>query len=287
MNQKTIASSVSCSGVGIHSGQTVDLTISPAPAGQGINFIRTDLNPQVRIPAIWENIKCGINASTLGVNGTRVGTVEHLLAALAGLGIDNAEVYINGPELPILDGSAGPFVDMLKDAGIVELDAARSWLVVKKPVEARINGSRIEIRPSSMPAVQCTISFNHPMLEHQERKTTFRSSEFVSDIAGARTFGFLQDVERLQSVGLALGGSLDNAVVFDDDGIVNEEGLRWQDECVRHKILDIIGDLSLAGRPIMGEVIAHKSGHALNHMLLRELLTSPASYEIVDNPFLT
>jgi UDP-3-O-[3-hydroxymyristoyl] N-acetylglucosamine deacetylase len=171
---------------------------------------------------------------------------------------------------------------MIREAGVVNLDQPRSWLVVKKPVEARINGSRIEIRPSEEPAVHCTISFSHPLLSHQEHRTTLGQGEFETEIAGARTFGFLKDVDRLKAHGLALGGSLDNADVFDDHGILNAEGLRWEDECVRHKILDIIGDLSLVGKPILGEVIAHKSGHALNHMLLRELLLSPADYEIVE-----
>jgi len=284
MKQKTIASSISCSGIGIHSGQEVNITINPAPADHGIIFIRTDLAKQVRIPAFWENIKSGINASTLGVNGTRIGTVEHLLAAFAGVGVDNAEVLVNGPELPILDGSARPFVEILNRTGLVELDRSRSWIVVTEPIKVRTNGSYCEIKPAAEASINCLISFNHPMLQRQEMTAGMGRDEFVNEIAPARTFGFLADVEMLKENGLALGGSLDNAVVFDDDGVVNEEGMRWHDECVRHKILDVIGDLSLAGGPILGEVVSHKGGHGLNHMLLRELLTSPESYQIVENP---
>ncbi len=283
MKQKTLSSPISCSGIGIHGGKIVTLSIQPAPADHGITFVRTDLDPVVRIPAVWENIKCGINASTLGVNGTRVGTVEHLLAALSGLGVDNAEILVDGPEIPILDGSAQPFLQMLLEAGVVELDAPRSMLVVKAPVKVRSNGSSAEIRPAPDASITCSISYDHPMLRSQQMKVGANSNEFEDEIAGARTFGFLSDVEKLQAMGLALGGSLENAVVFDDDGVVNEEGMRWTDECVRHKILDVMGDLSLAGKPIIGEIVTHKAGHRLNHMLLRELLTSPQNYEIVEN----
>lgn len=283
MNQKTLAKPIECTGVGIHSGEEVRLIINPAPAGHGIVFVRTDKDPVVRIPAIWENIKSGINASTLGANGVRIGTVEHLMAALSGAGIDNAEVLVDGPEVPILDGSAGPFVKMIKEAGVAELEAARPWIVVKEPVKVRVNGSFAEVRPASEPSIHCTISFNHPMLSHQEMRALVSPDTFEGEIAGARTFGFLSDVEKLKALGLGLGGSLDNAVVFNDQGVMNTEGLRWEDECVRHKILDIIGDISLAGLPILGEVVTHKTGHSLNHMLVRELITSPEAYEITDS----
>jgi UDP-3-O-[3-hydroxymyristoyl] N-acetylglucosamine deacetylase len=284
MKQKTVQKSISCSGVGIHSGQEASVLIKPAEKDHGIVFTRTDLCPNVRIPAIWENIKSALNASTLGVNGTKIGTVEHLLAALAAMEIDNAEIEINGPEVPILDGSAGPFVRMIRQAGIIELDATRSWVVIKEPVRVHVNGSHSEIRPSKQPSIFCSISYEHPMLAYQSRSAKISSHEFETQIADARTYGFLKDVDHLRSMGLAQGGSLENAVIFDDDKVVNEEGMRWEDECVRHKILDIMGDLFLFGRPVIGEVNAHRTGHALNHMLIREVLTSPECYEITDNP---
>ncbi|HUT52968.1 MAG TPA: UDP-3-O-acyl-N-acetylglucosamine deacetylase [bacterium] len=284
MRQKTINNSATCEGVGIHTGERVALTINPAPANHGIVFIRTDLTSHYRIPAIWENIKSALNASTLGVNGTRISTVEHLLAALAAQGIDNASVEVDGPEVPILDGSAGPFVEMIKRAGVVELDPPRSWVVIRKPVRVRMNGSFAEIHPSKAPSISCSIAYDHPSLQYQERTARLSCAEFESEIANARTYGFLKDVDRLRAMGLAKGGSLENAVIFDDSGVVNEEGMRWEDECVRHKILDLFGDLFLFGRPVLGEVKAHKPGHALNHMLIREVLTNPDCYEIVSDP---
>jgi UDP-3-O-[3-hydroxymyristoyl] N-acetylglucosamine deacetylase len=284
MKQKTIQKSISCNGVGIHSGQEASVRIKPAAKNHGIVFTRTDLCPNVRIPAIWENIKSALNASTLGVNGTKIGTVEHLLAALAAMEIDNAEIEIHGPEVPILDGSAGPFVRMIRQAGIIELDASRSWVVIKEPVRVDLNGSHSEIRPSKQPSIFCSISYEHPMLTYQSMSAKISSDEFETEIADARTYGFLKDVDNLRSMGLAQGGSLENAVIFDDDKVINEEGMRWEDECVRHKILDIMGDLFLFGRPVIGEVNAHRTGHALNHMLIREVLTNPECYEITDNP---
>jgi UDP-3-O-[3-hydroxymyristoyl] N-acetylglucosamine deacetylase len=284
MRQKTIKNSSSCEGIGIHTGEKVTLTINPAPANHGIVFIRTDLASHFRIPAIWENIKSALNASTLGVNGTRISTVEHLLAALAAQGIDNACVEIDGPEVPILDGSAGPWVEMIKRAGIEELTTPQSWVVIKKPVQVRTNGSFAEIRPADAPSISCSISYDHPSLKYQERTARLSCAEFESEIANARTYGFLKDVDRLRAMGLAKGGSLENAVIFDDFGVVNREGMRWEDECVRHKILDLFGDLFLFGRPVLGEVVAHKPGHALNHMLIREVLTNPDCYEIVSDP---
>ena len=284
MKQKTIQKAVTCSGVGIHSGKQTSITINPAPENHGIVFLRTDLEPNVRVPAIWEHIKSALNASTLGVNGTKIGTVEHLLAALAAMQIDNAMIEIDGPEVPIRDGSAGPFVRIIKQAGVQELDAPRSWVVIKEPVQVRINGSRSEIRPSRNPAIFCSIAYDHPMINFQSMSANICQHEFENEIADARTYGFLKDVDRLQAMGLAKGGSLDNAVILDDDGVINKDGLRWRDEFVRHKILDIMGDLFLFGRPVIGEVHAHKTGHALNHMLVREVLTNPTCYEITEQP---
>jgi len=283
MRQKTIKSSISCSGIGIHSGELVNIRLNPAPANHGIVLIRTDLFPRVRIPAICEYIKSALNASTLGVNGTRVGTVEHLMAALAGLGVDNVEVEVDGPEIPILDGSAAPFVNLIRAAGIIELPSPRSYLVVRKPVEVRVNGSYASVKPSLESKINCTISYNHPLLHHQEREVSLNTEHFVSEIASARTFGFLEDVDRLRSMGLAKGGSLHNAVIFDKERVVNPEGFRFDDECVRHKVLDLIGDMALCGMPVLGEITVHKAGHALHHMLVHRLLSNPECFDVVED----
>ncbi len=285
MYQRTLKQPVFFEGVGIHSGEHVTVKITPAPRNHGVVFQRMDLDPPVSIPGICENIKCALNASTVGVNGTRIGTVEHLMAALAGLGVDNALVQVYGTEIPILDGSAGPFVDMIKRAGLRELDAPSSCLVVKKPVQVKNNGSLSEIKPSDEPRISCTISYPHPLIKHQEMNISVSPENFVSDIAPARTFGFLQDVDRLRSMGLAKGGSLENAVILDNDRVINQDGLRFEDEFVRHKILDIMGDLSLAGMPVIGEVCAYKTGHGLNHMLVQRLLSNPENFEVVDRTF--
>ncbi len=284
INQKTIKSSVTTSGIGIHTGKPVNITLNPAKENNGIVFIRMDIDPPFRLPAIYENVKSTLNASTLGTNGKSVGTVEHLMAALSGLGVDNVDVEIYGPELPILDGSAGPFVKLIKEAGIVELDAPRSWLVVRKPVKVRVNGSYSEIKPSNRTVYNCKISYNHPLLENQSRTSKLGNGEFEHEIADARTFGFMEDIERLRSMGLAKGGSLDNAVVLDKKGVMNDDGLRWSDEFVRHKILDMVGDFALAGLPILGEVSSFKSGHKINHLLLHRLLSNPENFDVVDDP---
>jgi UDP-3-O-[3-hydroxymyristoyl] N-acetylglucosamine deacetylase len=283
IKQKTIKSSVSTSGVGIHSGKPVDIVLNPAKENSGIVFIRKDIDPSFRLPAIYENVKSTLNASTLGHNGRSIGTIEHLMAALYGLGIDNVEVEVYGPELPILDGSAGPFVKLIKTAGVLELDAPRSWLVVRKSVQVRVNGSFSEIRPSNRTVYNCEISYNHPLLESQSRTSKLGNGEFEHEIADARTFGFMEDIERLRSMGLAKGGSLDNAVVLDKKGVMNDDGLRWNDEFVRHKILDMVGDFALAGLPILGEVSSFKSGHKINHLLLHRLLSNPENFDVVDD----
>lgn len=284
VNQKTIGSSISASGVGLHTGVFVNMELKPAPADHGIVFVRVDGDHPVRIPASWENIRSGVNASTLGVNGTRISTVEHLLAALVGLGIDNVEIELDGPEVPILDGSAEPFVQLLKAAGLSELDQPRKWLAVREPVRVRVNGSFAELRPASLPSISCSISYQHPLLKHQEHKSRICPEEFETDIAPARTFGFLEDVEKLWAQGLARGGSLENVVVLDEKGPINNGGFRWEDECVRHKILDLMGDLALLGSPIIGQIIAHKSGHSLTHQLIRQLVQNPSLFELREDP---
>jgi len=281
MKQRTLAKTVEVEGVGIHTGEMVWIKINPAKENNGITFIRTDLTPGVRIPAICENIKSALNASTVGVNGTRIGTVEHLMAALAGLGVDNAEIEVDGPEIPILDGSAAAFVDMIKSAGTVENDRPRSYLVVKRPVLARRNGSFSMIQPCPHTLIKCTISYNHPLLARQEMSIAVSPDSFEQEVSSARTFGFLSDVDRLRAMGLAKGGSLDNAVILDHEKVINSEGLRFKDEFVRHKVLDIVGDMALAGMPVLGEIIAYKTGHGLNHLLVQRLLSNPENFDIV------
>lgn len=282
MKQKTISSSISCSGIGVHSAEIIDINLKPAPANHGINFIRTDVEPRVEIPAVCENIRSSKNATTIGVNGTEISTVEHLMAAAAGMGIDNLEVEVSGPEVPIMDGSAGPFVEMIRNAGIKELDEPRSWIKITKPLRVKVNGGYSEIRPGATPSVFCSISYDHPLLRYQARKTKLYSNQFEDEIANARTFGFLDNLKQLWEQGLAKGGSLDNALLLNQDGVVNEDGLRWDDECVRHKILDLMGDLALIGKPIMGEITAHKTGHSMNHKLVTELMNNPDCYEVVE-----
>ena len=282
LKQSTIAKSIHCEGVGIHSGESVKLVVNPADSNHGIVFRRTDSGHKCRIPAICENIKSALNASTVGVNGTRIGTVEHIMAAFSGLGVDNAEILVDGPEVPILDGSAAPWVSMIKEAGMVDNDAPKACLVVTRPVTARRNGSFSELRPSTRQEINCTISYPHPLLSRQDLSVRVDPDYFEENIAGARTFGFLEDVEKLRAMGLAKGGSLENAVVLDKNGVMNEEGLRFKDEFVRHKVLDIIGDMSLAGMPIVGKINAYKTGHGLNHLLVQRLLSNPENFDIVE-----
>ncbi|MFO8056617.1 MAG: UDP-3-O-acyl-N-acetylglucosamine deacetylase [bacterium] len=282
MCKRTIEKTVSCSGIGVHAGEEATVVIKPAPPDHGTVFVRTDLDPPLRIVATYENIKSGINATTIGEGGVSVSTIEHLMAALSALMIDSVEIEVNGPELPIMDGSAAPFVSLIKSAGIRKLDCSRRYLVVEKPVQVNINGSRASIRPSLVPSVNCSIAYDHPYLRYQQRAVRINPADFESEIAAARTYGFLEDVNRLRSMGLAKGGSLENALVLDSKGVVNEEGMRYQDECVRHKILDVIGDMALTGMPVLGEVYCHKSGHRLSHKLITELMKNPDSYRIVD-----
>lgn len=280
--QKTIKNSITCEGVGVHSGEVATVRIHPAPENHGIFFERVDSHAGLKIPATIENIRSGVHATTIGINGTRISTVEHLMAAFTGLNIDNALVQIDGPEVPILDGSAGPFVKMIREAGIEEQNAPRKWLVIKRPVQVRVNGSLGEIRPSREPSIHCSIDYDHPAIGFQARLARIQPEEFASEIAGARTYGFYDDYEKLKAAGLAKGGSLDNAVVIGSNGVMNEDGLRWDDECVRHKILDLVGDLSLCGHRIMGEVHAHRAGHTFNHQLVRAIMANPANFELCD-----
>ncbi|XXF80389.1 UDP-3-O-acyl-N-acetylglucosamine deacetylase [Myxococcaceae bacterium GXIMD 01537] len=280
-NQRTLSQSISCQGVGLHSGALVNLTLRPAPADHGIVFVRTDTPRPVCIPAQADFVVDTSMATTLGRDGVKVGTVEHLMAALAGLGVDNARVELDGPEVPVMDGSAAHFAHMIASAGVRELEGARGYLVIKKAVSVVDGDKEASLTPASGFRVSCTIDFKHPSISAQSFEVEVTDRLFLRDISRARTFGFLRDVEMLKKLGLARGGSLENAIVMDEQSILNPEGLRFPDEFVRHKILDAIGDVSLFGRPVVGHMTSFKTGHALNHKLVKKVLSDPSCYEVV------
>ena len=287
LKQITIKQEVKTIGVGLHSGTKVDLVLRPAPVNTGIIFTRTDLQPPVVFPAQAMNVGDTRMASTLSNNGEKVSTVEHLLSACAGLGIDNLYIDISAEEIPIMDGSASSFVYLLQQAGMQEQNAAKKFIRVLKPVEIREGTGAAEkwarLEPFDGFKLHFFIEFNHPAVDGtvQTAEVDFSKVSFVKDVARARTFGFMQDVEMLRGIGLARGGSMENAIVMDEYRILNADGLRFDDEFVRHKILDAIGDLYLIGHPLLASYTAHKSGHGLNNQLLRALLAQPDAYDIV------
>ncbi len=280
--QHTVKNKVTLTGIGIHSGQEVKLTLRPAEAGTGIVFQRTDLTPPVAIEAVAANVVSTRLSTTVGKDGVVIATIEHLMAALSVCGIDNVYVDINGPEVPIMDGSAAPFIQWIENAGIKTLNRARRYLVVKKPVTITDGDKKVSIIPSRFFKVSFDMRFNHPVVNNQYKSVKVNKVTFSEELAPARTFGFLAEFETLKANGLARGASLDNAVAIGADGILNEEGLRFPDEFVRHKILDAIGDFSLAGYHILGHVKAYKSGHDLNHRLVKELLSDPEAWDMVE-----
>jgi len=277
--QRTVRDETSCTGIGLHSGHPVNLTIKPAPADTGITFIRKDLPSRPSIKASFENVVDTKLSTTLGCNGVRVSTVEHLMAALFGLGIDNARIELDSPEVPIMDGSAAPFIFLLRSAGIREQKSPKRFRVIKRPMEIHEGGRSVRITPSQELRISYAIDFNHPLLRDQTFELRFSGKDFVKEISRARTFGFLRDVQTLRENGLALGGSLDNAIVIDDFRILNEDGLRYKDEFVRHKILDFVGDLAVMGCPVIGHFAVKKSGHDLNHKLIKKLVHSEKTWE--------
>ncbi|MBN2033878.1 MAG: UDP-3-O-acyl-N-acetylglucosamine deacetylase [Deltaproteobacteria bacterium] len=286
VRQRTIKNEVSCTGIGLHSGQLVNITLKPEPPDYGISFIRKDIlsHPVIRVNS---DSVVGTNLSTtIGNNGFRVSTVEHLMAAFFGLGIDNARVELDGPEVPIMDGSAGPFVFLLKSAGFKEEKVPKRFIIIREPLQITDGGRSISIFPSNELKISYTIDFSHPLLRDQSYEHRFSGKDFVKEISRARTFGFLRDIETLRANGLAMGGSLDNAIVIDDFRILNEDGLRYKDEFVRHKILDFIGDLAIIGCPVIGHFVVNKSGHSLNQGMLKKLLGSRDHWEslIFDDP---
>jgi UDP-3-O-[3-hydroxymyristoyl] N-acetylglucosamine deacetylase len=279
--QKTIKHPVKCKSVGLHSGRKINMTIKPADVDEGITFYRMDLPHNNAVKATPLNVYDTTLATTLGTNGTRVSTVEHLLSALFGMNIDNANIEIDSFEIPIMDGSALPFVRLLREAGIKMQKKAKRFMVIREPVSVNGGEGKAMFIPSDKLEITYNIEFKHPVIGRQTYNTVFSSDAYEKDICRARTFGFLHEVEFLQAKGLALGGSLNNAIVLDEKKIINKEGLRCPDEFVKHKILDAIGDLSLLGMPIIGHFIAEKSGHKLNNLLLRKILEEGHCYDIV------
>jgi len=280
--QRTVKNQVTCSSVGLHTGRKISMTVKPAAANEGITFIRKDaVTGHNRVKASIENVSDTTLATTIGNNGNSISTIEHLLSAFRGMGIDNAEIEIDGPEVPVMDGSALPFVNLLKAAGVLEQDTEKRFLVIKKAVSVSDGEGWAQLLPASRFKITYEIHFEHPLIGRQTYELDLSEVAYENEICFARTFGFLKDVEYLQARGLALGGSLKNAVVLDDKKIINKEGLRHPSEFVKHKILDAIGDLFLIGMPIMGHFKAYKSGHKLHFMLLKELMAHPENWQII------
>jgi UDP-3-O-[3-hydroxymyristoyl] N-acetylglucosamine deacetylase len=283
VNQRTLKNSIRATGVGLHTGKKVLMTLRPAPANVGIVFRRVDLDTPVDIRAHAENVGETMLGTTLVKDGVKVATVEHLLSAFAGLGIDNAFVEVSAPEVPIMDGSAGPFVFLLQSAGIEEQAAAKRFVRIKKPIIVRDGDKWARFEPFDGFKVGFSIDFDHPIFTRRtsSAEIDFSTTSFVKEVSRARTFGFMRDIEMLREKNLALGGSMDNAIVLDDYRVLNEDGLRYEDEFVKHKILDAIGDLYLLGHSLIGAFYGHKSGHELNNKLLRALIAEKKAWEEV------
>ncbi len=283
LNQQTIKDSVTISGIGLHSGKYVDLILEPAEEDSGINFIRSDLSKENKVLAIWSNVSNTVLSTTITNSyGVKVSTIEHLMSALSGMHIDNINILINGPEVPIMDGSSKPFVELIEKIGVKCQNKKRKILKVKKEILVSSENSFVKLSPNNQFSIDFEIDFKSSLVSKQSCQLQLINGNYVSDIASARTFGFEEDVDTLRSNGLALGGSLDNAVVVGKNKILNKEGLRFEDEFVRHKILDSIGDLYLAGSPICAYFYGNKSGHYLNNQLLRQLFSDVSNYEYLN-----
>lgn len=277
--QRTLSKNVRFSGIGLHSGKTVRLTLKPAPINHGIKFVRKDLPDDPTIPARFNCVVDTSLATVIGSDGVIVSTIEHLMACLAGLSIDNVIVELDAYEVPVMDGSAGPFTRMIMEAGIQQQEAPRHFFVLKEPIELEQDGKFVGAYPDTTFKITCNIDFEHPLIRKQSCSIEVEDHIFEREISSARTFGFLHEVEYMQRYGLARGGSLDNAVVIDENGILNEEGLRYPDEFVRHKLLDCIGDFSLLGMPILAHIVTRKSGHAFNHAFLENFFSNKTSWQ--------
>ncbi|WP_406667990.1 UDP-3-O-acyl-N-acetylglucosamine deacetylase [Gallaecimonas sp. GXIMD1310] len=284
IRQRTLKSAIRATGVGLHSGNKVTLCLRPAPVNTGVVFRRVDLDPVVEIPADGSLVQDTMLCTCLhGDGGVKIATVEHLSAALAALGIDNLYVDVDAPEVPIMDGSASPFVFLLQSAGIEEQSAAKKFIRITDTIRVEMGDKWAEFRPYDGFKMDVAIDFKHPAMEgrNQRLEMDFSTTSFVKEISRARTFGFMRDIETLRANNLALGGSMENAVVLDDYKILNNEGLRYEDEFVKHKLLDAVGDLFLAGHSIIGEFRSFKSGHALNNLMVREILAHQEKWQTV------
>ena len=283
VKQKTLKNVIRATGVGVHTGEKVFLTLQPAPVNTGIVFVRTDCEPKVEIPARAENVGDTTFCTALVKDGARVGTIEHLMSALSGLGVDNCYVNVSAPEVPIMDGSSSSFVFLIQSAGLEEQSEPKKFLKIKKAIEVREGDKFARIQPYDGFKVTFSIDFDHPVFRSGGQKAAidFGQTSYVKEVSRARTFGFLADFEWLRENNLALGGSLDNAIVLDDYKVINEDGLRYEDEFVRHKVLDAVGDLYLLGYPLLGAFTGHKSGHTLNNKLNRAILEDPTAWEVV------
>src|SRR4051812_27871772 len=281
LHQRTLKNSIRASGVGLHSGKKVLMVVHPAPIDTGVVFRRTDLDGAGEVRAYAENVGETTLGTTLIKGDMRVATIEHLLSAFAGLGVDNAYVDLSAEEVPIMDGSAGPFVFLMQSAGIEEQRAPKRFVRVKQPIRVEDGDKWAEVRPFDGFKVNFEIEFNHPVFKRRAQKASmdFSTTSFLKEVSRARTFGFMRDLETMRARNLALGGNLDNAIVLDDVKVLNEDGLRYEDEFVKHKILDAIGDLYLLGHSLIGEFSGYKSGHALNNRLLRSLLADTSAWE--------
>ncbi len=283
IRQRTLKNVIKATGVGLHTGEKVYMTLRPAAVDTGIVFRRVDLSPPVDIRSCPENVGDTRLSSTLIQGEVRIATIEHLLSAMAGLGIDNAYVDLSAPEVPIMDGSAGPFVFLLQSAGIEEQAAPKRFIRIKKPIKVESGDKWARFEPFDGFKVGFSIDFDHPMFTRRSSisEIDFSTTSFVKEVSRARTFGFMRDIEYLRERNLALGGSMDNAIVLDDYRVLNEDGLRYEDEFVKHKILDAIGDLYLLGHSLIGAFYGHKSGHELNNKLLRALVADATAWEEV------
>ena len=274
-----MAKRVSCTGVGLHSGKPANLTLAPAPADAGITFVRMDVG--VEIAARSERVVDTTLSTSIGDGNTRIATVEHVMAALHGMGIDDCRVEVDGPEVPILDGSAAPFVVLIREAGVRLLPVGKRYLVIERPVEIRDGDKLARLEPGDGFSIDFTADFGHPLITNQSFRVALSDRVFEREVARARTFCFLKDIERMQAMGLAKGGSLENAIVVDEFSILNPDGLRFPDEFARHKVLDAVGDLALLGLPVAGHLTAVKSGHALNQALVRKVLASAGASRVI------
>lgn len=277
--QRTLKKSISCSGIGLHGGKEVNISVRPAVSDTGIVFKRVDLKCSPSVKAVCDYVYDTRLATTLKKGEATIATVEHLMAAFALMRVDNAVVEIDGPEVPIMDGSAIYFVDRIKESGTAEQDALRRYIIVTRPVELEHRDSKVGIYPSMESRITCSVDFNHQALEAQTFSISLLNPGLEKEIFEARTFGFLKDFEMLKASGLALGASLDNAIAIDENGVINEEGLRYPDELVRHKVLDSLGDLYLMGAPLIGHFVSFKGGHTLTHKLVGKLFSNTESWE--------